>query len=133
MQSYFYELAAFLGTRMRGAEQYKCWFSAEASDFIRFNRSVIRQAGHVRQIYLSLHLIDGLRHAKTTLALAGNLDADRALLERMVTDLRTQLPDLPEDPHLMIATDVQSTEQVVASRLPDTWRHESPVRVHVSV
>lgn len=120
MQQYFYELAALLDTRMEGAEQYKCWLSAEASDFVRFNRSAIRQAGHVRQIHLSLHLIDGLRHAKTTLALAGDLESDRALLERMVSDLRAQLPDLPEDPHLMISTEVHSTQHVAASRLTDT-------------
>jgi predicted Zn-dependent protease len=120
MQQYFYDLAAFLGTRMQGAEQYKCWFAAEASDFVRFNRSLIRQAGHVCQIHLSLHLINGLRHAKSTLALAGDLESDRALVERMVKDLRAQLPDLPEDPHLMISTDVHSTEHVAASRLPAT-------------
>jgi predicted Zn-dependent protease len=120
MQDYFHDLAAFLDTRIQGSEQYKCWFSAEASDFVRFNRSVIRQPGHVRQNYLSLHLIDGLRHARSTAALAGDLDVDRAVLERMVGELRAQLPDLPEDPHLLISTEVHSTGQIVASRLPDT-------------
>jgi predicted Zn-dependent protease len=120
MRDYFHELARFLDTRIRGSEQYKCWFSAEASDFVRFNRSLIRQPGHVRQLHLSLNLIDGLRHAKSAVTLAGDLTSDRALLEHMIDGLRAQLPDLPEDPHLMIATNVQSTEHIVASRLPDT-------------
>lgn len=118
MQQYFNELAAFLGHRMQGSEQYKFWFAAEASDFVRFNRSAIRQPGHVRQIMLTLHLIDGLRHAQSRLALAGHMEADRALLERTVQQLREQLPGLPEDPHLLISTEVQSTEHIVASRLP---------------
>ncbi len=120
MKQYFHELAAFLDTRIRDNEQYKCWFAAEASDFVRFNRSAIRQPGHVRQIVLSLTLIDALRHAGSSLTLSGELDADRALVERAVDQLRAQLPDLPNDPHLLIATDVQSTEHVVPSRLPAT-------------
>jgi predicted Zn-dependent protease len=120
MQQYFYDLAGFLGSRIQGTEQYKCWFSGEASDFVRFNRSVIRQPGHVRQITLSLDLIDGLRHAGSAISLSGDLASDRALLERVVDQLRAQLPDLPDDPHLLISTDIHSTEHVVASRLPET-------------
>jgi predicted Zn-dependent protease len=120
MQQYFYELAAFLGSRLQDAEQYKCWFSAEASDFVRFNRSLIRQPGHVRQLSLELDLIDGLRHAGSSVTLSGDLASDRALLERSVDLLRAQLPDLPNDPYLLLATDVHSTEHIVASRLPPT-------------
>ncbi len=120
MQQVFFDLAAFLGTCLRGSEQYQCWLSAEASDFVRFNRSAIRQPGHVRQIHLSLNLIDGLRHAKMSLALAGDLASDRAQLAAMVSRLGEQLRDLPEDPHLLISTETHSTEHIVASRLPDS-------------
>ncbi|RJG08059.1 TldE/PmbA family protein [Noviherbaspirillum cavernae] len=120
MQNYFHDLAAFLDTRLKGKEQYTCWLSAEASDFVRFNRSAIRQPGHVRQIYLSLHLIDGMRHAKTSTSLAGNLESDRPLLEYMLNGLRSRLPELPEDPHLLISTEVQSSEHISASQLPET-------------
>lgn len=120
MHAYFHEIAACLDTRLHGGEQYKCWLSAEESDFVRFNRSAIRQAGHVRQIYLTLHLIDGLRHAKTTITLAGDMATDRALLAAAIGDLRERLPDLPEDPHLLISSEVHSTEHVAPSRLPDT-------------
>lgn len=118
MQAYFDELAAFLGTCLRGTEQYKCWLAAEESDFVRFNRSAIRQPGHVRQIHLSLSLIDGLRHAKATITLAGDMYADRTQLADAVSRLREQLRDLPEDPHLLYATDVHSTQHIIASRLP---------------
>jgi predicted Zn-dependent protease len=120
MKPYFYALAAFLDTHIRGAEQYLCWFSAESSDFVRFNRSAIRQPGHVRQIVLTLTLVDGLRHAAAELSLGGDLAADQSLLEATIASLRAQLPELPNDPHLLIATDVNSSEHVVASRLPPT-------------
>jgi predicted Zn-dependent protease len=118
MKQYFHDLAAFIETRLEGSEQYKCWFAAEESDFVRFNHSLIRQSGHVRQIYLSLSLIDGLRHANSSISLAGNLDSDCALLGHFVSQLRAQLPDLPEDPHLMVAPDVRSTVHAVPSLLP---------------
>ncbi|MGE5649029.1 MAG: TldD/PmbA family protein [Bacillota bacterium] len=120
MRDYFYRLAAFLDGALQGGEQYTCWLAAEASDFVRFNRSAIRQAGHVAQRYLTLRLIDGLRHASCTLAVAGDLETDRALLTGAIEGLRAQLPDLPPDPHLLLSCEVRSTERTVASRLPDT-------------
>ena len=118
MQSYFYQLADLMSQSLRGTEQCKCWFAAESTDFVRFNRSAIRQSGHVRQISLSLDLIDRRRHCSASAALAGHIEADRATLLGLIATLRAQLPDLPDDPYLLIATDVHSTEQVVPSRLP---------------
>lgn len=118
MQQYFHALADALQNQLEGDERFKCWFSAESSDFVRFNQGAIRQPGHVRQIYLTINLINGLRHANSSAALCGNLDADRALLQKLVASLRAQLPDLPDDPHFLMATDVHSSEHIVPSRLP---------------
>jgi predicted Zn-dependent protease len=118
MRDYFHALAALLQTCLRGAEQYQCWFSGEETDFVRFNRSVIRQPGHVRQSSLNLDLIEGQRHVGVEFGLSGRLDADRALIERMIEQLRAQLPDLPEDPYLLLATEVHSSESGETSRLP---------------
>ncbi len=120
MQGYFYKLADYLQSRIKGNEQFTCWFSAEDSDFVRFNRGAIRQPGHVRQIYLNLDLINGLRHANGTITLSGNLDTDHEVIDRLVCILRNRLADLPEDPHLLISTDVCSNEHAVAPRLPAT-------------
>ena len=118
MQQYFQHLADFLASCLRGAEQYKCWLEAESSDFVRFNRGAIRQPGHVQQVVLAVDLLDGKRHASTTLTLSGALEADRLILERAVARLREQVAQLPEDPHLLIATEVRSTSHIEASRLP---------------
>lgn len=120
MRDYFYDIAAFLDAQLQGDEQYTCWFAGEASNFVRFNRSAIRQAGHVRQMYFTLHLIEGLRHAKITATLGGTLDADRPLLLRMLQELRARLPDLPDDPHLLVSSEVSSSEHAPLSRLPPT-------------
>ncbi|RZI40647.1 TldE/PmbA family protein [Herbaspirillum sp. HC18] len=120
MREYFQDLAAYAETRLRPGEEYQCWLSAETSDFVRFNRSAIRQPGSVRQIYLSLTLIKGMRHAKISAAMAGDMTSDRTTLDDMLGRLRGQLDDLPEDPHLLRPAEVQSTEHIVVSRLPDS-------------
>jgi predicted Zn-dependent protease len=118
MQAYFYAIAEFLQTQVTGNERFKCWFAAEDTDFVRFNQGAIRQPGHVRQIYLHLNLIDGTRHASDYISLAGALDLDCALLETQMQGLRDILPDLPDDPHFLMSTEVCSTEHIVESRLP---------------
>ena len=118
MQIYFYALASYLQHHIRGNERFTCWFSAESSDFVRFNRGAIRQPGHVQQFYLTLNLMDGMRQAKITSALSGHLTSDHAVLDKLLDQLRVQLPDLPEDPYLLISTEVRSTEHIVTSRLP---------------
>lgn len=118
MRAYFHDLAQLLQDSMQGDEQFQCWFSGESTDFVRFNRSVIRQAGHVRQLSLKLSLIDGRRHAGAVSGLSGQIDADRLVVARMIGALRAQLPDLPDDPHLLLASDVNSTEHILPSCLP---------------
>ena len=88
MQDYFYELADGIEARLRGGEVVTCSFAAEESDFVRFNRSAVRQAGSVAQRVLTVDLIEGARHALGTLSLAGVPEADRARLSALIGDLR---------------------------------------------
>jgi predicted Zn-dependent protease len=119
MQEYFYAFADAITASLHGDELYTCTFQAEDSDFVRFNRSAIRQAGSVVQRYLNLDLIHGRRHAAAEIALCGDFDSDRARLNQALTELREQLPYLPEDPHLLYATTVHSSVHQHDSRLPD--------------
>jgi predicted Zn-dependent protease len=119
MQEYFYALADAITGSLHADEFYTCTFHAEDSDFVRFNRSAIRQAGTVVQRFLTLDLIHGRRHAAAEIALAGDIDRDRTLISRMLAELREKLPYLPEDPHLLYATTVHSSVQQGENRLPD--------------
>ena len=118
MQEYFYALADAITASLHADEFYTCTFQAEDSDFVRFNRSAIRQAGTVVQRFLTLDLIRGQRHAAAEIALAGDVDSDRARVSQMLIDLREKLPYLPEDPHLLYATTVHSSVQQAENRLP---------------
>ncbi len=119
MQEYFYDLADAITGLLHGDEFYTCTFHAEDSDFVRFNHSLIRQAGSVAQRYLTIDLIRGQRHAATDVALSGAFDSDRAQLSQVIKDLRERLPHLPEDPHLLYATTVHSTVQQGENHLPE--------------
>lgn len=111
MRDYFYALAERLQDELRADEHLLCRLAAEESDFVRFNRGAIRQPGHVRQIYATVTLIKARRQAAFSTALTGAAADDRALLARRLAVLREQLSDWPEDPYLLIAREVSSTEQ----------------------
>src|SRR5436309_9386632 len=106
MQDYFYQLADHLASLLEGEEIYTCTFTAEDSDFVRFNRSAVRQAGTIMQRFLSVDLIDGTQHSAGNVSLSGDLTVDRPRVVALLTRLREQLPYLPEDPHLLYATAV---------------------------
>lgn len=118
MRDGFESLTAGLFARLTGDEVLLCSFSGEVSDFVRLNGGRVRQAGNVTQSGLELQLIVGQRHASGSMTLTGGPD-DAARLASLLDDLRARVPHLPEDPHLLYATDVLNTERVAASRLPD--------------
>ncbi|MBM4252124.1 MAG: TldE/PmbA family protein [Deltaproteobacteria bacterium] len=120
MRQYFFDTADYLKSLLVGDEVYTAYLSGEDSDFCRFNGGRIRQAGSVKQNQLTLRLINGARHAAATVSLAGSKSSDQAALTSIVAELREQLAELPDDPYLMYATEVQSSDSVRASELPDS-------------
>lgn len=122
MRDYFESLTAHLDTLLTGTEVYLATFAAEDSDFIRLNRSAVRQAGQVTQRTLGVELIDGGRHAHITLGLTGRSDADRQVVGAALSRLRACLPFVDEDPHFLFNEQVCSTEHVDDNRLPPAAR-----------
>ncbi len=120
MQTYFHEIADAIQTRLEGHEVFTCQFSAEDSDFVRFNKSAVRQAGSVTQYGLAMDLIEGQRHATGGLTLSGDAKEDRGAVARLIRELREQRAAAPDDPHLLYATDVSSGEVIMKNRLPDS-------------
>jgi predicted Zn-dependent protease len=119
MKSQFFELADALRKVLRSGEILLCYLSAERSDFVRFNKALVRQAGTVEQRYLSIRLIRAQRQASANIALAGSSDdveRARGALER----LRDVLTQLPEDPWLLIAEQPNSTVSERRAQLAGT-------------
>ncbi len=120
MQAHFEALATALCATLTGDQQLLLSFAGEGSDFVRFNRGVVRQAGHVDQAELGLDFIDGTRHAPGKVTLTGKLEQDLDRARSLLGVLRDTVPHLPPDPHLLFATDVQSSERVGENALPDS-------------
>ena len=119
MQDYFYRMVDFVIERLSAEEIVLCNFAAEDSDFVRFNRSAIRQAGSIAQRSLDIKLIVGQRQANGDIALSGDLSIDGERAVALVDRLRAQLPYLPEDPHLLYASEVESSDHIGENRLPE--------------
>lgn len=121
-ESYFNDLANGLGRFLKGKEQFTLSYSAEQSDFVRFNHGRIRQAGHVDQAYVSLRLIDerddGKRQATITMTLTGDARPDLAHCQRAMASLRTTLAELPVDPFLIVETEGFASRNVRTGLLP---------------
>lgn len=119
LRASFEDLAAATQSRLRGGESFELNLHAEDSEFVRLNRGAVRQAGSVVQRTLSLDLAEGRRHAAGTLTLSGDPAADLERVAALVTELRAQRAELPEDPWLLAPDRPESSERVVASVLPD--------------
>jgi predicted Zn-dependent protease len=118
MREQFFALADHAIGCLRGREFLLVNFDGEVSDFVRFNHAQVRQAMTVRQAHLSLTLVDGARRATARVALAGLPAADREVIGHALDALRADLADVPDDPYLLYATDVQNSEQERTGRLP---------------
>jgi predicted Zn-dependent protease len=113
----FHDVAETLTQLLRGGEVFTCTFAAEESDFARFSRGEIGQAGQVTQRFVSVDLIEGRRHASGSLSLGGDARGDRERLAALLERLREMRAYLPEDPFLLYSTEVRSSDRVQRGRL----------------
>ena len=118
MERYFLALAEVIDTTLQAGERYTVSFEAEQTDFVRMNRGRVRQPGTVAQRYISVRLIRGQRHAKHVLSLTGDTKVDGDAIRIAVAGLRTVLPELVDDPLLLLPADVKSTRAVRGGPLP---------------
>jgi predicted Zn-dependent protease len=118
MEGYFQSLAAVLDGAVGAGERYSAWFSGEDSDFVRMNRGRVRQPGSVTQRRLRVRLIAGSRHASHVLSLTGDPTRDRGDILAAVSSLRDALPDLADDPHLLLPDAVASSRVERCGVLP---------------
>lgn len=117
MKEHFFSLADGLASRLRAHETLLLNLAAERSDFVRFNRGRVRQAGSVAQTELTLRLVRARRQAAATIDIAGSGE-DLALLGETLARLRDALDGLPEDPWLLVNETPRSSESLRRGALP---------------
>ncbi len=118
MRAAFESVAETLSQLTKGRETFTAFFQGETSDFVRFNKSAIRQPGHVEQSSLQLSLIEGACQVQEQLCLSGHPELDTQRLQTSVERLRGMLGDVPADPFLNIAREPRNSERVGENRLP---------------
>jgi predicted Zn-dependent protease len=104
----FFELSEQLARGVQAGEVLLCNLAAERSDFVRFNRGLVRQAGSVESRSFALRLVRARRQAEASVTIAGTAD-DLALAQAALARLRTALDGLPEDPWLLVNETPQSS------------------------
>ncbi len=119
MREYFEEITAHLGSLARAGEVIISALCAEESDFIRFNRSAVRQATSVRQAAWTVSLVRGQKRLDARMSVAGTLEADRPALAARVAQLREAIDDVPDDPFLLYETAPASSSAHRDAKLPD--------------
>ena len=118
MEAYFNQIAAVVDRALVAGERHATWFSAERSDFVRMNRGKVRQPGRVVQRYVDIRLIRGARHATHSLSLTGAPGTDARAIHDVVAGLRSALPELADDPHLLLPATVESSSVTRGGELP---------------
>ena len=113
MKDYFFDVSKLLFGQISETETLILNFDAEIGDYVRFNHSKIRQVGHVKQITLTLNLIQNRKTLTSIIRLNGNLKKDTKLIENTLNFLRRELPELPSDPYLMYSKKKHSTEKLI--------------------
>lgn len=116
--SYFFDLVADLKDVLGASYAFTASFSAESSDFVRFNNAQVRQAGTINQATVQVDVIKGMRHTVIALTLGGNLDDDRRALYSLVSDAKANLEYFEDDPYLLYSTDVNNSLNIVDATLP---------------
>ncbi|QZI71180.1 TldD/PmbA family protein [Pseudomonas protegens] len=110
----------WLQDAIKESEQFTLSYSAESSEFIRFNHAKVRQAGQVQQASLHFKLIDDGRHADLSITLSNDPEVDRQRLVEALHQLRETLPLLPADPYLMLNHAQWQSHHVQDHPLPDS-------------
>jgi predicted Zn-dependent protease len=120
LEDYFNALAATADRALAGGESWTMGFAAEETDFVRMNRGKVRQPGHVEQRYIDVRLIRGARHASHVLSLSGDMADDANAIERALRGLRAALPELSDDPHLLLPDTVMSSRSERGETIPSS-------------
>jgi len=120
MESLFNKISDALLSELNKNEHLKLSFSGENSQFIRINDHKVRQAGFVQDRNLTLNLISNSRTCSGSITLSGDLEVDLINAKAEFERLRNEVGQLPEDPFIVLPTDLGSSRLVTETELLDT-------------
>ena len=75
-------------------------FNAEETDFVRLNKSKVRQVSNVEQASLDMDLLCGEKKASLGIDLCADELLNRELIKEHLTNLQSEVDSLPNDPFI---------------------------------
>ncbi|NWL06666.1 TldD/PmbA family protein [Pseudomonas hunanensis] len=119
MQHAFETLVGDVRAALQAGEQFTLGYSAEQSQFVRFNHAKVRQAGEVSQASAQLRLVRDGRQAEQQVTLSGDVQLDRQRLADALAQLRQTLPLLALDPYLRLDESAWQSHSLQEQPLPE--------------
>ncbi|WP_252088459.1 TldD/PmbA family protein [Pseudomonas sp. MWU13-3659] len=118
-QQRFESLLDSLNAAVQPGEQFTLGYSAEQSQFVRFNHAKVRQAGLVSQASAQLRLVRDGRQAEQQITLGDEAELNRQRLHEALAQLRQTLPLLPPDPYLSLDESAWHSHSLLEPPLPE--------------
>ncbi|MHC6227737.1 TldD/PmbA family protein [Pseudomonas sp. X10] len=115
----FQDLVSDLSGALQAEEAFTLGYSAEHSQFIRFNHARVRQAGSVSQASALLKLVRDGRQAELHFTLGDDPQVDRDRLREALAQLRQTLPLLAADPYLKLDESPWQSHSLQEQPLPE--------------
>lgn len=118
----FNQLAEFLNEQLQTGEHFYLELDGESSHFTRFNRAKVRQAATVNDGTIKLTLIAKQRTAFAAFPFTGEIAIDQQTALENLHYLRQEIPQLPEDPYLVLPRNWGNSHEIQAGNLlsPET-------------
>jgi predicted Zn-dependent protease len=102
LEKTFDRLVDQLLAELKDGEQLKLGLKGEQSQFVRFNSAKVRQAGCITDGQLNVTLMQNQRTGSRSFPITGDWDVDSQQAQLALADLRQEVPQLPEDPYLVL-------------------------------
>lgn len=117
LETTFDRLVAGLLNELQPDEHLKLGLIGEQSQFIRFNHAKVRQTGCVSDGQLTLTLMRDQRSGFYEFPMTGHWETDWQQAQVALMDLRQDVPQLPEDPYLVLPAGEATSREVNAGTL----------------
>lgn len=117
LESTFNQLCDLLIEQLQPEEHLSLELDSERSQFIRFNNAKVRQTGLVADGMVKLTLMHRQRTAFASFPFTGEMTLDQQTALDHLHTLREDLPQLPEDPYLVLPQNRGSSREIYTGKL----------------
>jgi predicted Zn-dependent protease len=129
LENSFNQLVDEVRKQVKSDEQFTLTLNCEQSQFTRFNHAKVRQTGTVNDGSIQLVLMKNQRSSFRSFPFTGDLEFDRQTANDAIALLREEVPQLPENPYLVLPSGNNTSreshkghlleaDQVVSTLLP---------------